>query len=75
MTIDRVGQFIEFVGDGGQRCIARVSAIQLATDVDECRDESFITVASRTILVRAPLDEVRDALLDHGGSGSYRSGT
>ena len=45
--------------------LARVSAIQLAVDVDEMAAETYVTVANRTILLRAPLDDLRDALTDN----------
>ncbi|WP_158811441.1 hypothetical protein [Beijerinckia sp. L45] len=64
MAIERVGQFIEFIGDDGIRNVVRVTAIQWLCDSDEIADETFMTVANKTILVRAPLTEVRDALLE-----------
>ena len=62
MANGRGGQFLEFIGDDGVRNIVRVSAIQWLSDTDECRDETFITVANRTVTIRAPLDHVREAL-------------
>lgn len=73
MGIERYGHFIEFRGEDGIRYVARVSAVQLLSDVDELAAEAYVTVAGRTILVRSPLDEFRDALLDDGLSG-FRQG-
>jgi hypothetical protein len=39
-------------------------AIQRVSDVDEFREEAYLTVAGRMILVRASLDEVRGVLAD-----------
>ena len=62
MAFQRVGQFIEFKGESGIRFLARISAIQLVSDVDEMAAETYVTVAGRTILVRQPFEELRDAL-------------
>ena len=64
VDVERIGHYIEFRGEGGIRYIARVSAVALVADVDEMADEAYVTVAGRTILVRAPLDELRAVLLD-----------
>ena len=64
MGIERVGSFIEFLGDDGIRNIVRINAVQWACDTDETCEETFLTVANRTILVRAPLDELREVLAD-----------
>ena len=69
MAIERHGQFIQFRGEDGIRYVARISAVALVADVDEMAAEAYVTVAGRTILVRAPLDELRDALLDEGPHG------
>ena len=56
-------QFIEFIDDDGNRNLVRVAAIQRVCDVDEMQSEAYLTVAGRTILVRASFDQIRDALL------------
>ena len=66
MGIERYGHFLEFKGEDGIRYVARVSAVALVADVDEMAAEAYVTVAGRTILVQASLDELRDALLDDG---------
>ena len=66
MGIERYGPFLEFKGEDGIRYVARVSAVALVADVDEMAAEAYVTVAGRTILVQASLDELRDALLDDG---------
>ena len=66
MGIERYGHFLEFQDQDGIRYIARLSAVALVADVDEMAAEAYVTVAGRTILVRAPLDEVRAVLLDDG---------
>lgn len=63
MPIERRGAFIEVTDGDGKRNIVRISAIQCVFDVDEFREEAYLTVAGRTILIRASLDEMRDALL------------
>jgi hypothetical protein len=62
MAIERVGHFIEFLGEDGIRNLVRINAVQWLCDTDETAEETFLTVANKTILVRAPLDEVRDAI-------------
>jgi hypothetical protein len=64
MSIERLGQFIEVEGEDGVRNVVRVNAIQLLCDVDELREETFMMVANRTILVREPLDEIREVLAE-----------
>jgi len=57
MPIERVGNhFIEVLDEDGLRNLVRINAIQQICDVDELREETYLTVASRTILVRTPLD-------------------
>jgi hypothetical protein len=63
MAIERVGHFIEFLGEDGVRNLVRINAVQWLCDTDETAEETFLTVANKTILVRAPLDELRDAIL------------
>jgi hypothetical protein len=63
MAIERVGyQFLELTDSEGRRNIVRIGSIQCISDSDEMHDECFLTVANRTFLVRAPLDEVRELL-------------
>ncbi|MGD0634226.1 MAG: hypothetical protein ABSA13_08115 [Beijerinckiaceae bacterium] len=64
MAIERVGPFIEFVGDNGLRQIIRVTAIQCIGDSDEMANETSLTFANKTVLIPAPLDEVREALME-----------
>lgn len=65
MGIERVGRgFIEVQDEDGNRNIVRINAIQQACDVDELREEAFLTVSGRTILIRAPLDELKEVLED-----------
>ena len=65
MGIERVGRhFIEVQDEDGNRSLIRINSIQQASDVDELRQEAFLTVSSRTILVRSPLDELKDILDD-----------
>lgn len=60
MPIRRIGQaFIEVQDENGLRNIVRISAIQVAVDLDELREEILVTVGGRTIPVRASLDELR----------------
>ena len=66
MAIERNGSFVEFVGDSGLRHMVRVTAIQCVSDSDEMANETHLTVANKTVLVPAPLDEVRDALMEDG---------
>ena len=70
MSIERYGQYIEFRGEDGIRYVARITAVQFLSDVDEMAAEAYVTVAGRTILVLSPLDEFRNALLEEGPSGS-----
>jgi hypothetical protein len=63
MAIERVGHFIEFLGEDGIRNLVRINAVQWLCDTDETAEETFLTVANKTILIRAPLDEVRDAIV------------
>lgn len=62
--------FIEVVDEEGLRNLIRVSAIQRVCDVDELREEAFILVAGRTIVIRASLDEVREVIEQ---SASYQA--
>ena len=64
MSIERVGHFIEFVGDEGIRNIVRVTAIQWLCDADETAEETYMSVSNKAFLVRAPLDQVREVLLE-----------
>lgn len=67
MSIERVGQFIEFVvaGEGGgTRTLARMNAIQLVAETDCIGDEVLITVANRTFRVGATLDQMRELLVE-----------
>jgi len=64
MPIERIGAFIEVIDEDGMRNLVRITAIQRVCDVDEFREESYLTVAGRAILVRASLDEVRDVLFN-----------
>lgn len=65
MSIERVGQFIEFVADeGGTRTLARVSAIQIVAETDPIGQETFITVANRTFRVGVTIDKMREVLAD-----------
>lgn len=65
MAIERIGAFIEVIDEDGMRNIVRISAIQRACDVDEFREEAYLTVAGRIVLIRASLDEVRDVLVEN----------
>jgi hypothetical protein len=73
MAIQRNGGFIEVVDEDGLRNLVRISAIQRVCDVDELRQEAFLTVAGRPILIRASLDDVRDLLADFGAVRGHRS--
>ena len=73
MSVERYGPYIEFRGEDGIRYVARVTAVALVADVDEMAAESYVTVAGKCILVRTPLEEVREALLGDGFFGSRRS--
>jgi hypothetical protein len=64
MPIERYGAFIEVIDEDGARNIVRIAAIQRACDVDEFKEEAYLTVAGRVILIRASLDEVRDILVE-----------
>lgn len=60
MPIRRIGHaFIEVQDESGLRNIVRISAIQVAVDLDELREDILVTVGGRTIPVRASLDELR----------------
>lgn len=73
MSVERCGHFIKFRGDDGVRYLARVASVQLAADVDEMAAETYLTVSNKTILIRAPLEEVERALLDQTASeGGYK---
>lgn len=63
MPIERIGAFIEVIDEDGMRNLVRVNAIQRVCDVDEMRQEAYLTVAGRVILIRASLDDIRDVLL------------
>jgi hypothetical protein len=62
MAIERIGAFIEVIDEDGMRNLVRITAIQRVCDVDEFKEESYLTVAGRPILIRASLDEVRKVL-------------
>ncbi len=65
MPIKRVGRgFIEAVAEDGLRLLVRINAIQQASDVDEFREEAYLTVAGRTNLIRSSLDELKEVLED-----------
>jgi hypothetical protein len=64
MGIKRIGQFLELVSEDGLRNLVRVNAIQWICDVDAFQQETWLTVANRTILIRESLDDIRVALLD-----------
>ena len=65
MAIKRVSRgFIEVVAEDGLRVLVRINAIQQASDVDEFREEAFLTVAGRTNLIRSSLDELKEVLED-----------
>ncbi len=54
--------FVEVRYEDGNRNVVRINAIQQACDVDDLREEAFLTVSSRTILIRASLDELKEVL-------------
>lgn len=62
MSIEQHGGFLELVGDDGIRNLVRINAVQWLCDADETREETFLTVANRIILVREPLDRIKIAL-------------
>ena len=62
MSIEQHGRFLELVGEDGIRNLVRINAVQWLCDADESRQETFLTVANRTILVREPLDQIKLAL-------------
>lgn len=67
MSIERVGQFIEFVvsGEGGgTRTLARLNAIQLVSETDCVGNEVMITIANRTFRIDASLSELRVILAE-----------
>ena len=65
MGIERAGwHFIEVQDEDGNRSIVRIKAIQQASDVDELREEAYLSVASRTLLIRSSLDELKEVLED-----------
>ena len=73
MSIERYGPYIEFRGDDGIRYVARVTSVALVADVDEMAAETYVSVAGKCILVRTPLEQIREALLGDGFFGSKRS--
>lgn len=63
MALSRVGRnFMKFLDEDGNRVIVRINAIQQASDYDECQREAYLTVAGRTIAIRASLDELEEML-------------
>jgi hypothetical protein len=62
MGIKQHGGFLELGGEDGVRNLVRINAVQWLCDADETREETFLTVANRTILVREPLDQIKLAL-------------
>lgn len=62
MDIKQHVGFLELIGEDGIRNLIRINAVQLLCDVDEAREETFVTVGNRTILVREPLDQIKLAL-------------
>jgi hypothetical protein len=72
-------QFVELTDEDGNRNLVRVAAIQRVCDVDEMQTEAYLTVAGRTILVRASFDEIREILmpshakLGRGGAAARRA--
>lgn len=63
MSVTRLGRhFIKLLDEDGKRMIVRINAIQQASDYDECQREAYLTVAGRTIAIRASLDEVEEIL-------------
>jgi hypothetical protein len=71
MAIKRVGRdFLEVVDEDGLRNLVRINAIQRISDVDEMAEETYLTVASKVLLVRSPLDEFRK-LIEGSSSGRH----
>lgn len=67
MPVTRVGRhFMKFLDEDGNRVIVRINAIQQASDYDECQREAYLTVAGRTIPIRASLDELEEMLDEDG---------
>ncbi|WP_296709423.1 hypothetical protein [Rhodoblastus sp.] len=64
MAIERIGAFIEVIDEDGMRNLVRITAIQRVCDVDEFREEAYLTVAGRMILIRVSLDEMREVLME-----------
>lgn len=62
MAVQRVGAFIEVEDQDGCRHLVRISAIQWLSDADQCRDETLLTAAGRTIHILRPLDELRNTI-------------
>lgn len=62
MTIRGSGRWIEFEGENGIRHLCRITAIQMISDSDELQEESYVVIAGRMLLVREPLDDLRNEL-------------
>lgn len=58
--------FLLLVDEEGCRHLIRVEAVQLASDVDLCRDSLVLVVAGRGIRVPRPLDHVLGLLTGRG---------
>ena len=70
VSIERVGQFIEFMvpgEDGDTRTLARIKAIQLVSETDCIGNEVLITAAGKTFRIGATLAQMREILIETGG--------
>lgn len=50
-------RYLQVVDQDGTRHLIRISAIQLCSDADPCRDSTAVVVAGRTLIVPVPMDE------------------
>jgi hypothetical protein len=51
-------RYLQIIDQDGTRHLIRISAIQLCSDADPCRDSTSVVVAGRTLIVPLPLDEL-----------------
>lgn len=72
-AVRRIGGFLQVQDGDGCRHLLRVTSVQALSDTDLMRNETFITVAGRTIRVPQALDDIVE-LIAPGERAEFEDG-
>ena len=71
--VEKVGPFVQFIGEDGLQTIVKISAIQVAAESDATGTEVMLTAANRTFRMAGSLSDLKAVLQDEW-SGPRRTG-